>query len=252
MPFAQDYTGVAPAQAVTGRPEESEEATPTTAPGPADTLPTVPTGERPDAGRLDTQPAPGLEDTSTERSLLARYVLGPLTVLAILLAAGAVTYVIAVPVALAVRRWRRRRSAHSPVERVEVAWVEAVESAGLVGYREDPADTFPERAQHMAFLLASGEGAAASRSLAQVLEGATYSADEPGPEAVDRAEQASATITDQARASSTRWARLARWLDARPLLGSTSSRARRHRRITGTAHADLERERALVGASGGR
>jgi transglutaminase-like putative cysteine protease len=246
IPFAEPYTGVPEQQAASADP-----GTATTAPTtePSATLPTAPTGTNPPqipSDDLATGGGPTDPDTDDRRGGL----LGALERVAPALAAVAllvVFYVLVFPLALLVRRARRRRQASTPDDRVDLAWRESVEAGALVGFAERPSDTHPERAEQLAALLPSV--APAVRRLAHTVEAVTYGPDDVAEAAAEEAVLAAEAIQTAAREAADRRAWLQQWLDPRPhARGWLQRRSMRQRRITTTARGDLEVERELVGS----
>jgi hypothetical protein len=248
MPFAEDYTGVAPAQAAPGNPGGSDVAPPTSQGDSASTLPSTP-ASGPGGGQLDTRegPAASSQDPNDE-SVPVRFIVRPVTRAAPIVGATLLAYLVLFPLTLLVRRHLRRRRATTPAERISLAWTEAVEVAALVGFRERRSDTFQERAQHLATALPDSGAAAGARSLAGRLEQAAYSADGADEIDAELAEEAATSVAAAARHASRRRDRVRQWLDPRPFARSWRvERALRQRRITTTVRADLEAERQLVG-----
>jgi hypothetical protein len=164
----------------------------------------------------------------------------------VLLGVG-LAYLVLFPSSLLVWRVRRRRRARQPLERMELAWVEAVEAARLVGFAERPSDTYAERAAHLAE--AVPDAAPAAFALAECLDAASYSLEGATAEQVDRAEAATAQVRAAVVAATSRWARIRPGIDPRAMVGGWRLRRRtRQRRISLSARGDLEQERELVGS----
>lgn len=246
MPFAEAYTGVAPAQATTSDPGSATTSPPTI---PEDTRPTTPGGAAPrdpDAG-LDTgAPDPqGADAASGGTSAAERYLLGPAKVVVPAAGAALAAYLILVPLGLLARRALRRRRAADPAERIEVAWAEIVEEAGVLGYQETRSDTLRERAEALGQLVPAGAGEAAL--LAGHLEVSRYAPAGADDGAVDEVLAARLRFAQASRAATPAKARLRRHLDLGPLVRTwRDERASGQRRITTTARGDMEAERALV------
>jgi hypothetical protein len=249
MPFAEAYTGVAPAQATSGDPATATTGPVTTAPPSTATIPDASADPRVRPGELDTNAGSSDKATGDKRSLPARFVLWPLAAAAPVAAGIVVAYLCIVPAALLLRRRRRRRRATSPDDRIALAGSEAVEEAALVGYREVPSDTFDERARRLSDHLDDPEAIAHTAALTRRLEAATYAPVPPDEAEAAAAEQANAALQVLVRGRVGRPARVARWFDLRPWFLRWRRRgAGRHRQITQTVRADLEAERELVGS----
>ncbi|MET0728520.1 MAG: DUF3488 and transglutaminase-like domain-containing protein [Acidimicrobiales bacterium] len=248
MPFAEPYTGVTPAQAVTGDPLGTAVAP---IPEPGDGVPVEPSdpgGPLLDDGRVETSLGGGSASGERSDPLVVQYIVRPLAWVALGLVAAAFLFVIVVPLLLLVR-WRlRRRRASTPADRIELAWTESVETASVLGYVEVLSDTVNERAVRLAAVLAPDQ-ASLVRGLAHQLELATYSG-EPLDDAAAAAADATATEIKRSVRHRAAWtARVQRWLDPRPHLRQLGrDRALRQRRITTTVRGDLEVERELVGS----
>lgn len=250
MPAAEPYTGVPEQQASTGDPGTATTLT--------STLPTTATdGTTPTQGGVD----PGQAETSggtdggdqgddggdDRPSIPERYVVDPaLELLPIVVGLG-LLYVLAVPAALLAHRRRRRARATTPDQRIGVAWVEAMEDAALVGFRERPSDTYPERAERLGEALPSA--GAGAQALAQARERAEYSPEGAGPEEVTLADQGAAAVASASRAAATRSSQVRRWLDPRPQVQvwrRSRAVARRTIATTTATGSEHEPERALV------
>lgn len=244
-PNTEAYTGVPEAQAAASNAGAVETAPPTSATEqiPSDASNTTVDPRLPD-GRLDT--GQGGEDGSTD-SAAVRLVLRPLARVLPAVGGAVLGYVILVPLGLLLRRWLRRRRATTDLARIELAWLESVEEAAVIGFTERPSDTYLERARRLAAAV-PGAGEAAFR-LADRLEAGTYSAEGANAEDADGARMAAEEIREATRQAAPRAAWIGRWLDPRRLLrGWRQGHGARRRRITLTARGDLEQERELVGS----
>jgi hypothetical protein len=162
--------------------------------------------------------------------------------------AGALAYILLFPLGLLVWRGLRRRRASSPQERIELAGVETVEDARLVGDAEQASDTNVERANHLAAAL--GDGQDPALRLARCREAAAYSPVGAGEDDAERAEEAAEELSVLAKGQLSLVTRVGRWIDPRSLVrGWRRGHTARQRRITLTARGDLEQERELVGSS---
>ncbi len=131
---------------------------------------------------------------------------------------------------------------------MELAWIESVEDAGLLGYEERASDTYFERAHHLAAALPGAEDAAFA--LARAREAAAYSAAGASEDDARAAQAASDELRELAREQTPWLRRVGRWIDPRSLVRVwRRDHAARQRRITLTARGDLEQERELVGSS---
>jgi transglutaminase-like putative cysteine protease len=250
MPFAEDYTGVQPAQAAPGQPGGSEVAPPTTRPAPSATIPSTDQNPRAPRDEVDTNAGSGSSAGSDSPSAPVRFVVRPAARAAPVVGIALLAYLVLFPLALWIRLRLRRRRATTPAERIALAWAEATEVAALVGYREVRSDTFAERAERLAGALPDTTVPADARVLARQLEEATYSATGADELGAELAEEAALAVGEAALAASRRRDRVRRWLDPRPHVRSwRRDRAGRQRRITTTVRGDLEAERQLVGTS---
>lgn len=249
MPFAEAYTGVAPAQAASGDPATATTSPATTTPTSDPVIPDPSSGPRGRPGELDTIAGGDDPAERREESLPDRFVLSPLSRVAPIFGGLLLAYLGLVPTALLVRRRLRRRRATAPSDRIALAWSEAAEGAALLGYQEVASDTFEERARRLTDRLPDPAASAHAHTLARRLEAATYAPDAPADVDADEAQTASEALQALAVASLSRPARVARWFDARPWLRRWRQRgAAGHRQITTTVRADLEAERELVGS----
>ncbi len=247
-PNAQSYTGVDEQQARAGEGDQVDVAstTETTVGIPSDA--TGPTREFPDSeiGLLSGDENRGDGGSSSE-SAPTRYVFRPILRAIPVVLGLLVAYVVLFPLGLAVRRRRRRSRATTPLEQVQLAWTESVESAAIAGFEERASDTYVERALRLGQALP--EAADPALTLAARLEVGSYS--EAGAQADDAtvAWEAAGAIGEAAKEQATAKERVQRWFDPRWLLRSwRRDRAARQRRITLTPRGDLEAERELVGS----
>ena len=244
MPAAESYTGVPESQAATGNPSTATTLTPTTQVAGGGTTGTIPqqSGGSVAAGsQKGTGPGGG-------RSIVDRYAAGPARRALPYLLGGLLLYALGVPLALAAHRRRRRQRAGTPPQRIALAWIEAAEDAGMVGFRERASDTYAEQADDLSEVLPSAD--AAARALARAREAAEFSAGGAAEPDVVAATAAATEIGVAARAAAPRSVRVRRWLDPRPPLRTwRRARSGTQRHITTVATGDLESERELVGAS---
>lgn len=248
IPFAESYTGVTPAQAASGEPETATTVAPTAVPT---TVASGATPARPDFrdDQLSTGGGsdPEALDDADDASAVERLLLRPLKLLVPVALAMLAAYALVVPLAVLVRRRRRRGRATGPADRVALAWLEAAEESALAGYHETASDTPAERADRLSTRLPSVRHDI--RALAALQEVATYSSSGVGEQDAAQAEQAAEAIKVAARQQATLRQRVLRWLDPRPwIAGAWSVRASHQRHITTTVRADLEAERELVGS----
>ncbi len=244
MPFAEAHTGVTPSQAASDAPGTATTSPPTTS-APVPTAPSTDASVRdPDAGS-GTGAGAGLDADAGAEGVAVRYLLAPLARAAPVVALALVAYLVLLPLGLLIRRQLRRRSAGSAEQRIAVAWAETMEGAAVLGFEEDPSDTYLERAQRLGAVV-PGAGHLAV-ALAGWLEVASYSDTGADDADADAAEATATAIGAVVRSGATRPARVRRWLDPRPLIDAWRRRRRAsQRRITTTARADLELERELV------
>ncbi|MEO6317990.1 MAG: DUF3488 and transglutaminase-like domain-containing protein [Acidimicrobiales bacterium] len=244
-PNTEAYTGVPEAQAAASNAGGVETVPPTspTQPIPSDSSNTSLDQRSPD-DRLDTGQGGGGD--SAEPAAV-RLVLRPLARALPIVGAIVLGYLILVPLGLLLRRSLRRRRAITDLARIELAWLESVEEAAVIGFTERLSDTHVERARRLAAAV-PGAGGAAFR-LAARLQAGTYSAEGAGADDADDARTAADEIRDATRQAAPRAAWIGRWLDPRRLVrGWRQGHGARQRRITLTARGDLEQERELVGS----
>jgi hypothetical protein len=245
-PNAESYTGVREAQAAPSNPGGTVTAPPTT---PSETIPTGPSTSLDirDPDREVTAGGSGEQDSASD-SAPVRLVLKPLARVAPVIAGVLLAYALVFPLSLRLRRTVRRRRATTALAQIELAWLESVEEAAVVGFHERPSDTYFERAHHLAAALPEAEGAAFA--LAGRLEAGTYSAEGADDDDVSIALAAAEEIRVATREQAPLLLRVRRWFDPRSLVqGWRRDHTARQRRITLTARGDLEQERELVGSS---
>jgi len=245
-PNAESYTGVREQQAAPSNPGGTVTAPPTTG---GQTIPTSP-GTSLDIRDPDRDVTAGGSDSNggASESAPVRLVLKPLARVAPFVVGLLLAYALCFPLGLLLRRAFRRRRATTPLAQIELAWLESVEEAAVVGFHERPSDTYFERAHHLAAALPEAEGAAFA--LAGRIEAGTYSAEGADEEDAVVALAAAEEIRVATRAQAPLLVRVRRWFDPRSLVqGWRRDHTARQRRITLTARGDLEQERELVGSS---
>lgn len=246
MPNAEAYTGVPEAQAAASNPGAVDVAPPTTA---GETIPSGPSttlARNPDTNLQAG--GPGDSGGGQADSAPVRLMLRPLARIAPIIGGLLLGYALLFPLGLLARRTLRRRRATTPLEQIELAWLESVEEAAAVGFQERPSDTYFERAHHLAAALPEAQSAAFA--LAGRLEAGTYSAEGADEDDAAAAQAAAEEIRAATRAVTPRLTLVRRWFDPRSLVrGWRRDHTARQRRITLTAHGDLEQERELVGSS---
>ena len=186
MPDAESYTGVPEAQAAVGNPGTATTLTPTTqvAGGTTGSVPQN-DGRSVDAGGQKGTGA----GTAGGQSLVHRFATAPARRALPWALAVVLLYVLGVPAALTAHRRRRRRRATTAQQRIALAWVEAVEDAGLVGFQERASDTYAEQAERLADVLPAADEPA--QVLARSREAAEFSPGGAGePEALAATEAA--------------------------------------------------------------
>ena len=246
IPSAFDYTGVEEQQAEAGN-ATGFEITPTTA--PAETIPTLP-GDTTDEPRnpddeLFSGDAPDQGSSSEHTGI--DVVRDVVLVVSWVYVGLVLLWVLLLPIALLVRRSRRRRFAASPLDQVQLAWTESAEAAGIVGFQEAPSDTHVERALQLGALVP--EAADPALTLAARIEVGIYSPEGADPDDATVAWEAAERIQAGVRAHTSTRDRLNWWLNPGWLYRSWRlERSSRQRRITLTPRGDLEAERELVGS----
>lgn len=249
MPFAEDYTGVQPAQAAAGNPEES-------VPGPTTTAPSTPSGPTPtlpDTGGSvpDNVEQPSVSDPTepeAEVSNLERWLLRPLRWVLVVVALAALVYAVIFPAGLWWSRRRRRRAAGQPHERIALAWTEAQEALAVLGHQSNPWDTPAEVAGTMGAVVDDAAVSDSLSRLARLVEESSYSEEGADELAAELAEEAVEPIQAAVRERASTKERLRPWLDPRPQIRRRRRDMRaRQRRITGVVR-DGSHEEDLVGA----
>lgn len=187
-PQAEDYTGVAPAQAV-APPEQAATTTSTTV--PPSTFPSTST-PRPDRLDATAEPEPDREDPAGRD--LGSFALVAAGALAVLLAVAATARMV----------WRgRRRRGDDRAAREAVAaaaWSDALRSLGQLGMRPAPAETPVEFARRADERL----GGPLMAPLALVETRRRFSASGPSPEACELARRSAAAVGEHVREVTTR------------------------------------------------
>src|SRR5690606_6542915 len=120
---------------------------------------------------------------------------GGVLLVAVLVAAATVAYLVAVPLLLELRRRRRRSRAATPAERVEVAWSEVVEALGEVGASHHGDETNMEYVRRLPLVSEELTSEVATlRRLAETTDEARFGGGELTPGAVTSAEEGSAQV----------------------------------------------------------
>ena len=243
MPAAEPYTGVPEQQAAPGQPSTATTVTQTSqVPVDGPDASVAPRDPELDGG---TDGSDSQAEEQDDRSWLERYLLDPARRIVPWLVGLLLLFVVGVPAALMAHRQRRRQRAVAPDQRIALAWVEAVEDATLVGFRDSSqrhacgARRPPGRCP--------GAGHRAGDRARAASERADYAPGGAGSLEVDAAVAAAAQIGAHARAVAPLPTRVRRWLDPRPPLQAwRRSRAGRHRTIT-TRVDTVDHEAELVG-----
>ncbi len=250
MPAAEPYTHVPEQQAAPGQPGTATTLAPATE-TPAGGTDGAPPQRDPEAnvnaGGGGDEGADGGGGGGSDGSLVERYAVDPARRVLPFLIAAVLLYLVAVPVALVAHRRRRRQRAETASQRIALAWVEAVEDAGLVGFQERASDTPAEGADHLGEVLEPA--AAPAVVLARAREAADYAPGGAGEPEVEGAVAAATEIGAHARAAASLPARARRLLDPRPpLLAWRRARTARQRRITTLVPTnEQEHDRPLAG-----
>ncbi len=246
QPFAQDYTGAPVAQAATADP-----TTATTSPVPAAGDPSAPIPD----GSSQPQSDDGVSTTDVDQAaqsgdgLLARLIGRPLQRALPIVALALAGYLLLVPLALVAHRRLRRQRAHTPLDRIALAWTEVTEAAALVGYRERRSDTFDERSERLGGVLP--EAGDTVRTLAHRAERAVYSAEGADDLDAELADEARSTLVAAALAAAPWQRRVRRWVDPRGAL-RTWRQGRRLANLRVTASFGGNRAPRRVNVSSGR
>jgi hypothetical protein len=137
-----------------------------------------------------------------------------------------VAYLALVPLAIAGRRFVRRRRARSPADKVRLSWRQAIERAEAAGVRLPASLTIAETANRLvAAVPRSGE---AVQGMARTMERIAYAEEAPTPDAVANAQRAWASVNAEVNRWEPRWPRVSRHFDVRQL----RRRDRRTRLVT--------------------
>jgi hypothetical protein len=250
MPAAEPYTGVPEQQAASGQPGTATTLSTAAPTNPGTGNPdTGQTGREQDLGAVGGQDEQDHED-DPDTSILERYLIGPAKRALPYVGGGVLLYLVAVPIALATHRRRRRARATTPDERITLAWVEALEDAALVGFRERASDTYAERADRLSEMLPTAT--ASALALARARETSDYSPDGAAEQEAVAAAHAAEQIAVVARSLASRPALVGRWLDPRPqLLAWRRDRGTDRRHIDTVATADSDSDRPLLHVGAG-
>ncbi len=201
LPGAEQYTDVTPAQAA-----DTPAVTVPDASVPVDE-PVTPVDESQPAAPLAAEASPA----------------GPRLIVAGVLVALIVLYVVGVPLAKRRRRHRRRAAAATPADRVLVAWTEATEDMTAAGLAPRPDETAVEFAHRVC--RAAGPAGAPLVRLADDTSAAAWSAAGVPADVAVRAEAEAAGVATELDAQATRREKFRRALDPRPLLSGTETAA---------------------------
>jgi transglutaminase-like putative cysteine protease len=206
-PGAEAYTGVPEQQAATGNPGSATTvpATATTAaPQTPASLDTIPPGEEASvfSGTADNDQGPSFWRTWLPRVAIA---------FAVVLA-GALLYLVVVPLVHLWRRSSRRRRADGPDDEVRVAWQESVEAISMLGVVPRRSETPAEFANRTQRVIGPGW----YEPLAAALETVDYSPAGADDETAEAAWSQSAGITTEVRRRTSRRHRVLSMLDPRP------------------------------------
>jgi transglutaminase-like putative cysteine protease len=207
-PGAEAYTEI-PAQQASSLDPSSATTTPTSVAAPN-------TPESPDTPVTepnDTEVGTGTTATKASRlsNPFVRLAIGALLLLLV--------WLIAVPLALRVRRLRRWRAATTAEDRVLVAWAETIELLGRAGAPRRQAETPDEYARRVpAAVTLPAATATALVDLARDVDLAAYAGPAIPPEAADRAVATGTTIKAAVR-ETTALRKIVLWkIDPRPLV----------------------------------
>ena len=139
---------------------------------------------------------------------------------------GALAYLLAVPGAVAIQRWLRRRRAATPAAKAQNRWAESTASAARAGVDLPPSLTIAEQADRMAHALP--ESAPAIQQLARTLEAIAYAEIPPSEDEVEQAEASWASIATEANRRQGWPRRLLTYLDIRTLFTNRGTRRVAH------------------------
>jgi transglutaminase-like putative cysteine protease len=174
----------------------------------------------PDPSRNQTENlADDEDDTGVSRSM---------RIAALVVALGALAYLLLVPAAIGTQRALRHRRAQRPADRVRLAWRDAIDRAAAAGTPLPPSLTVTEAAER---LTAAVPGAAvAVHQIAAAMEHITYAEVVPSADEAERVMAARDAIVDEVRRREPLVGRVARFLDVRELWRRRDVRARRSAR----------------------
>jgi transglutaminase-like putative cysteine protease len=214
-PGDEAITGVQPQQAATGDPSGS------TAPAPPTTAAPSTTGGASDAtpdtalpddlgGSLAT--SDGSAPTSTRGTWTTFLQLAAVVAVVVGLAA------VLVPLLKIAHRARRRaRLGATPRGRIDAAWVETIDTLALLDVPPEPSAT-PHELARLAATAVGPEAAPALADLAELTTRARFAPEEPDEPSLALATTAARHVRHVVRKRVTRWRRIRRVLDPRPLL----------------------------------
>ncbi|MGH9113140.1 MAG: DUF4129 domain-containing protein, partial [Acidimicrobiales bacterium] len=142
--------------------------------------------------------------------------------------AGALAYLVLVPLAVVAQRFARRRRARTPADKVRRAWRESKRRAADAGIELPASLTIAEAADRLA--LALPRSAAAIHDAAHTMEKVAYAEVAPSSDEVVAANHAWAAVNAEINGREPLWRRILRYVDVRQLL------PREHRQRLVTQH----------------
>jgi transglutaminase-like putative cysteine protease len=150
---------------------------------------------------------------------------GPMKIALLVIGFGILAYLVGVPAAIGTQRVLRRRRTHQPVERVRLAWRDAIDRAVAAGTALPASLTITETAERLTAAVPSA--AAAVHRIAGAMEHVTYAEVAPSADEADQAMAARDTIVDEIRQRESLGARVVRYFDVRELWRRRETHARR-------------------------
>jgi hypothetical protein len=135
-------------------------------------------------------------------------------------------YLVLVPLAIAARRFVRRRRARTPADKVRLSWRQATERAEAAGVRLPASLTIAETATRL--VVAVPQSGEAVQGMARTMERIAYAEEGPTPGDVAQAQRAWSSVNAEVNRWEPLWPRVFRWFDIRVL----RRRDRRTRLVT--------------------